>query len=338
MIAWRFDQGRMDYFQFDEIKRIAEGLYSINGIDRPKLENDLIRQSLSTLSARPFLPTNYTVWRNYKRVFGCQMLATEIHGKIICTDVCKALANIDQEVDVDDYMKHFATNFYYPSPVFAGYKNTGKQIFPVISIIKFLIAKLIYTSEAFLSLPDICSHLIANQVTGTEPLEFYQQITPQNFYGDIRQARELVRFISQFSFLKWRNPNLFLEVESIQKSKQILSYLVPRIKERLPLPEGEVLNLGSNFENSTLAEITLEQADIFDQGFTEGSRIRATHLRTERSRKLKEFYFIFAKMPHVCNMCELETRKKYPWVNRLIEVHHLLPLSSPVQVEKMPHR
>jgi hypothetical protein len=43
---------------------------------------------------------------------------------------------------------------------------------------------------------------------------------------DPRQLRELVRFISQFSFLKWESPRLFIEVRDkgelleIEKMKQ----------------------------------------------------------------------------------------------------------------------
>jgi predicted HNH restriction endonuclease len=32
-------------------------------------------------------------------------------------------------------------------------------------------------------------------------------------------------------------------------------------------------------------------------------------------------------------MCGLNTRTKYPWTQYIIEIHHLLPLSSPVNVE-----
>jgi len=334
MIEWRFDQGRLDYFQFDEVKKFARALCAVNGITKPKLENDLIRESLSGLSERPFLPTHYTVWRNYKRVFGCLMLATEIEGRIVCTEICELLASPEQEIDVDDYLRHFATRFSYPSPVFEGYRDTGKQVFPVIAVIKFLVARLMYSGVASVSFEEICAYLIANEVTGLEPIDFYQKIKPKKFNREARQARELIRFISQFSFLKWNNPNLFIEVNGFDEAKQILDLLTPRMANRSSSPEGEILNIGSAFEGPELGELTTKQVNLFDQEFAEGNRIRITHLRTERSSKLKEFYFATAHSPHVCDMCDLETKTKYPWVNRLIEVHHLLPLSSPVRVDK----
>ena len=30
----------------------------------------------------------------------------------------------------------------------------------------------------------------------------------------------------------------------------------------------------------------------------------------------------------ICNMCEMNTKEKYPWSNNLLEIHHVLPLSS----------
>lgn len=30
-MGWRFDQGRLEYFEFDEIKRLAQGLLAIDG-------------------------------------------------------------------------------------------------------------------------------------------------------------------------------------------------------------------------------------------------------------------------------------------------------------------
>ncbi|NCB97220.1 MAG: hypothetical protein EOM36_02520 [Bacteroidia bacterium] len=32
-------------------------------------------------------------------------------------------------------------------------------------------------------------------------------------------------------------------------------------------------------------------------------------------------------------MCTLDTRHKYPWCDHIIELHHLLPLSSPIRSE-----
>jgi hypothetical protein len=332
MTSWRFDQGRLDYFQFDEVKRIARALVAIDGIAKPKLKDDFLRKSLSAHSSRPFAPADYTVWRNYKRAFGCLMLATEVAGKIICTDLCKVLANASEQIDVDDYLGHVAKRFYYPSPVFEGYSHLGLQIFPIAAIIKLLLSEYLTKGKTHASIDEIGQYLIANKVTGLEPLDFYSKLELKPVSDDLRQTRELVRFISQFSFLKWNNPNLYLDVTSKSEAHQIEALLSPQIGNRNPDAGAELLNLGANFEGTALGDLTISQVNAIDTGFTEGNKIRGTHLRSERSAKLKEFYFSHVENPHICDMCSMDTAKKYPWVDRLVELHHLLPLSSPVRV------
>lgn len=332
-MQWRFDQGRLDYFQFDEVKRLAFALASIDGIQKPNISDDVLRKTLLKYSKRPFLPVNYTVWRNYKRVFGCLLLATEVAGRIVCTDLCKILASTFESIDVDDYMGHFATHFYYPSPVFDGYNCSGPQIFPVIAIIKFLLSKYLVKDSANITIDEIGSYLIANNVTGCEDLDFFFSLKPKVFHGDLRQARELVRFISQFSFLKWSNPNLYLEVSSREEAFQIEKLFWPKLSIRQNDVGAELLNLGSNFHSTALSNLTISQVSVVDAEFIEGHKVRVTHLRTERSAKLKEFYFANSPYPHICDMCAMDTAKRYPWAERVIELHHLLPLSSPVRVD-----
>lgn len=333
MTLWRFDQGRLDYLQFDEIKRIALALADINGIPKPNVDDDILRQALSNYSLRPFAPTDYTVWRNYKRVFGCLLLATEVAGRVVCTDLCKALATNSNEIDIDDYMRHFATHFYYPSPIFDGYNCTDPQTFPVVAIIKFLLSEHLVRGKNSITVDEIGSYLIANNVTGLEPLNFYSTLKPKAFHGDLRQPRELIRFISQFSFLKWNNPSLYLEVTNKDEAFQIETLLAPQISLRKSDAGAEVLSLGSNFQGTALGDLTISQINVIDTEFTEGSKTRVTHLRTERSAKLKDFYFSNTTNPHICDMCLMDTEKRYPWANHIIELHHLLPLCSPVRVD-----
>jgi len=334
VISWRFDQGRLDYFQFDEIKRMAHALVELNGIPKPSFDDDILRQALAKYSPRPFkAPASYTVWRNYKRVFGCLLLATDVDGRIICTDLCKILAVDSDGIDVDDYMRHFATRFYYPSPVFEGYNCSDSQTFPVVAIIKFLLSEYLVKGKSSITVDEIGKYLLANNVTGREQLNFFASLKPKNFHDDLRQTRELVKFISQFSFLKWNNPNLYLDVFNKEEVYQIERLLAPQIMPRQPDAGAEVLNLGANFQGTELGDLTTSQINVFDNEFTEGNKTRVTHLRAERSAKLKDFYFSNTPMPHICDMCSMDTEKRYPWVDRIIELHHLLPLSSPLRVD-----
>jgi hypothetical protein len=330
-MIWRFDQGRLDYFNFDEIKRMARGLSNINGVIKPDIHNDILRYELSKYSQRPFAPNTYTVWRNYKRVFACALLATEVSGHIVATDLCKII-NAHQ-IDADDYFAFFAQKFYYPSPIFEGYNINEQQVFPVPAILKFILAKYIHTGQNNVTIEEIGAFLITNNVTGVEPLQYFEKLTPKKFDGDLRQVRELVRFISQFSFLKWDNPYLYFDVFDQNEMANIISKIEPIVAIRNPEPGIELLNMSSGYFNSTLGDYTIQRMESLDKEFSEGNRIRVTHVRTERSTKLKDFYFKYTDNPEICNMCGLDTHLKYPWSQYIIEIHHLLPLSSPARVE-----
>jgi len=339
--SWRFDQGRLDYLQFDEVKNIARALCSVDGIEKPTFENDLLRSALNQYSDLPFAPLNYTVWRNYKRVFGCLMLATEIDGRIVCTDLCHALAKNDSQLEADDYFFHISRNFSYPSPVFEGYGVVTAPVFPIISVIKLLIAQLWLKKKSYVTLQEIYVKIISRHLTGCESFDFYmdlpddQMLSPIDF--DLRQVRELVRFISQFSFLKWENPKLHLDTADQNSWMRILQLLQPNLGEMRVKAEAELMRVGALIGKdpsfNMVDNIPQDQDGIWqDAGFTEGGRVQVTHLRLERSSKLRDFYFAQKKFPHICHMCQLDTLQKYPWLNRLIEVHHLLLLSSSVRV------
>lgn len=335
MTEWRFDQGRLDYFQIDEIRRIACALASVDGIRKPTVEADALRGALANHTSLPFLPTAYTVWRNYGRVFKCMMLVAEIDGRIQATDLCKRIAENPSEFDADDYLAHFVRHFYYASPIFQGYTDHGIQIFPAVAIVKFLISEFLVRGKDYVSLEEIATHLIANEATGLEDLKFYGSLraNPKGKDIDLRQPRELVKFVSQFSFLKWDNPKLYLEVKDKEELLAIETALKPVLSPRNADPELEIFQMGNGFAPGGVGDITLQKIETLEEEFTEGKKVRVTHLRAERSSKLREIFFATANSPEVCNMCTVDTAKRYPWTPHVIELHHLLPLSSPIRVE-----
>ena len=207
-MQWRWDQGRLDYFRFDMIKRIATVLCSLENADlRAKL--DPLRDQLTLNTSLPFAPNHYKVWRNYKRVFGCCLLASEIDGRMICTELCHRIAApTSNYVPADFYFEKFIQKFYYPSPVFEGYSNRGAQYFPVCAILKLLLARLRSGQQPIVTLDEIIKLLVANDCTGEEPIEYYTRLIPHPYSpapDEVRQIRELVRFISQISALKTMN-------------------------------------------------------------------------------------------------------------------------------------
>ncbi len=332
---WRFDQGRLNYFQFDEVKKIALALAALDGANKPIRDDlDIVREVLSKYSSQPFAPENYFVWRNYGRVFEALLLATVSQKKILATDLCLSIANNSESIDCDDYLTHFAKNFYYPSPIFEGYIPGAERTFPVIAIIKLLISEFLTKGKDCISIDEIVNLLIANKVHGTEDIIFFGKLKPKSISGyDSRQARELVKFISQFSFLKWENPCLYLEIKNKEELIEIEKRLKPTINIQNADAALEILQLGSSFDSEGLGSITRKQFESQDDEFTEGNKVRITHLRAERSLKLKSMYFMKISSPQICRMCDVDTAIRYPWADHVIELHHLLPLSSPVRVD-----
>lgn len=338
MTQWRFDQGRLDYFRIDEIRNIAVALASVDGMEKPTAyEGDILRGALAHHSALPFPPhqKDYPVWRNFGRVFQCMMLATDIGGRIVATDLCKIIATDPGGVDPDDYLAHFARRFYYPAPFFEHYDPAARQVFPVAAILKLLISESLTRGKRHISIDDIADLLIANDVTGVEDLNFYSGLAkralPPTFQA--RQLRELVRVISQFSFLKWINPHLHLEAVDNTGLLAIAQAVQPSPKRRHADPDAEILALGDGFSANALGPAGAYGMEGYEDAFTEGKKVRRTHLTVERSSKLREMYFNAVPSANLCNMCSMDTVRRYPWTNRLIELHHLLPLSSPIRVE-----
>lgn len=337
MAIWRFDQGRLHYFQFDEIKKIAAALFLLDGTKKPGTKDpDTIRQVLAENTSLPFSSGTNKVWRNFGRVFEIQLLATVNKDIILVTDLCKKLASSENEMDSDDYFSHFSKNFYYSSPIFEDYSNTSKQVFPAVIIIKYLISNYLTSAKDFISINDIVQYLVFSQLTGQENLTEYSNLskknTPSNF--DPRQLRELVIFLSQFSFLKWSAPNLYLEIKDKTELHKIEKSIAPTLQIRSKNRSDEILKMGGNISNDKTGIITLQYLESIDEEFTEGQKIRVMHLRSERSSKLKSIYFKKIQQPQICRMCDMDTLKKYPWTPHVIELHHLLPLASPIRFEK----
>lgn len=339
MIKWRWDQGRLDYFQFDEIKNISRALIDFHGKALPRRDDpDTLRVILEHFSERPFAPEHYKVWRNYKRVFGCQLLATEIGGVLYCTNLCRKIAK--GELEVDDYLIHLARHFYFSSPVFDDYNITDSQVFPLCAIIKYLVSQYLTGAKAFVSLEEVIDFIKGNGVSGSEPLAHYSTLKATGLRipstdDELRQIREMLRFISQLHFLKWENPNIFLDVQSADEAVSIASIFEPIKLPRKVDAAQEILQLGSDAQQVLSFVVhDLPELNPFDKEFSEGSKLRAAHLKTERSGKLREFYYKHALDPHLCDMCAMDTLKRYPWADRVVELHHLLPLASPIRVEK----
>lgn len=347
MIDWRWDQGRVLYFQFDVLKEIARVLvkYAGKNINDNQIASDL-KQDLITSSGLPFLPYNYKVNRNYSRVFQCALLATTKgrNGELIVSDICKELAGENSRFEsADDYLFEVINRFRFPFPAFQEYQNVGTYIYPFCAIIKFLIAQKIAGKEPSLTIQEIGEYIIGNQCTGLEDIDFYKNLHPTsyNLTGDsIRQVREMVIFIGQLSFLKIFDRRIFLDILGEEDAKVLLTQLIkPAQKEQYEDKVEEFLSLTSIKHSIIISRqaslvstsgISLPNTDVSDIEFVEGQRKRVHHPRIERSPMLRRIYIQLHPEP-ICDACKSNIKERYPWTDYMLDLHHLLPLSSVVR-------
>jgi hypothetical protein len=272
-------------------------------------------------------------------VFGCALLAVESHGKLICTELAHALTLGGRDaVTPDEYLAHIARRLYFPSPVFRDYQVHGKQVFPMCAVLKLLLARLRAGLDPKVSLSDVFELILGNGCTGTEEIDMYLGLRPSAYSSasdEGRQVREMLVFFSQFSFLKWDNPHIWLDVSnySVESIAQLGCLATPVIRTRLSDRADEVLELGRFAGANRLPVIHPVLSSFAEDEFVEGRRVRVVHLVSERSGKLRQLFFAAKRQPWECDMCETNLCAMYPWTGNLLEVHHLLPLSAPVRAE-----
>lgn len=328
MLRWRWDQGRLDYFRFDNIVKIARTLSKLDGV-LLNTDADLLRLPLEQETDLPFSPKHYKVWRNYARTFACSMLAANIGGKMVVTDLCRALAASPSELTSDQYFNFVFSRFALPYPAFDDYNSNLTATFPFVSIIKFVLAH-----GSGVSVEDVFSYVIGNSCTGLEDIGFYSTLKPTDrrpIGDELRQVREMLVFMGQASYLKWFDRKLYADSDD---RSDILKSVVPMVKgERRRVAAEEFVALtttGSERERRHL-ETVLSDRGISLVGFGEGKRMFGTHGKLERSPLVRRHFFI-AHPDLVCDVCRMDVKRRYPWTENILELHHVLPLSATINV------
>lgn len=332
---WRWDQGRLLYFQFDVLRDIAKILVKFDSADISHCE-ELFRKTLLSKTGMPFLPDYYTIKRNYSRVFQCSFLARFMGNNLVVTDICRDLADPDGNIKgVDDYLLNYISKFRFPFPAFDNYNAIEQRVYPFCAILKFLIAQRELGIEAKLSLDDIFNYIIGNHCTGFEDIEYYKALAPVAYnYTDTerRQLREMVIFISQLSVLKVYNGFLYLdEISDSAKNEMLNNFLKPENRSAKADRMEEFLEMTAFSSKIIMPTFEVFTSDPSDIEFIEGNRKRVEHFRVERSGLLRKYYKQVNPNP-VCCACGTDMGKRYPWTDYMLDIHHLLPLSSAVAI------
>lgn len=334
-MIWRWDQGRLLYFQFDILKKMASVISKLSGSDMAVGE-DILRNELEKITGMPFSPANYTVWRNYKRVFECSFLATKIDGKLQGSDFCHELNSESSNIkDVDDYFSMYLPRFRFPFPAFQEYNPKDNIVYPFCSILKYLAAKKISNLQSYITLREVFSIIIGNNCTGFESIEFYKTLLPKDcvIVGDqLRQVREMLIFISQMSILKWFNNSLYLDIDIDEiDSPEFRKLISPLVLLPSLLREEDFFKLTKIDDKLIVPTKIRSRENASDEIFIEGKKSRVMHLKIERSPLLRKIFLERNPEP-ICNMCKTNTAYRYPWTSYLIEIHHVLPLLSSIAI------
>lgn len=336
-VNWRWDQGRVAYLSYENLRKISRCLLGFDGRILDQESDLLLRGSLMANTGLPFAPQDYTVWRNYARVFACSLIATKINNHLTVTELCRRIAGSqDGDFSVDDFLVHWIPRFYVPAPAFSGYSNVAERAFPACATSKYLLAQFMQGNDPSIQTIQVFSRIIGNNCTGCEPLDHYNHLpdTACRPIGDEeRQIREMLIFISQASWLKWANGNLVLDIEQgdNESANRLVTFLDPIQNIREVDRETELFSLGSIGDDSVCFLPLYTRVSPDDIMFTEGQKVRVTHLRTERSPQLRRIFLTRYPIP-ICNMCTSNMRTRYPWSDNLLEVHHLVPLSSSIAI------
>lgn len=333
---WRWDQGRLTYFQFENLKTIASCLATLEGVVINQKDIDPLRISLTFETDLPFAPQNYRVWRNYKRVFECSYLATNINDRLYISDFCKRLdPQKENSIDADEYFSLFIPRFRFPFVAFNDYHQTDSIVYPCCAILKYLISKFLLENVASISIEDVFAIVIGNNCTGLETIEFYSSLKRTSYVAvgdEYRQVRELLIFISQISILKWNKGILFLDItlKDFEDYNGFKHLIEPEFRTLKRSREEEFISITS-IDNLSPQIILPSRETYTDDIFLEGKKSRVNHIKIERSPLLRKLYF--NRYPHqICDMCTCDTRERYPWTENILEVHHILPLSSALLV------
>lgn len=348
-ILWQWDQGREAYWQFEHLCEIAKSLVTLEGVNLDQRTDADPLMLLRRETALPFAtPGHYRIWRQYGRVLQSAFLASKVDHELVTTDICKRLAKVggSEPFLADEYLVLVAKRFYFPSPAFSGYSPGGLRVFPFAALIRYLIALHVANKDPRIDIDQMFGRLIGNNVVGNESLDHLSSLADSGFRprnkDKRRQVREMMPFIAQFSFLHWNGRYLSLDprVVAPHHLSDLATLLLPSLHEQAPQDELELVRLGR--VTAATGQTLLNTIEAVGLGlgeeeveFMEGGRVRLTHLRAERNGALRRAFLdwlLRSRSPLLCDMCAADLLHRYPWAEKLLEIHHLLPLASTVRV------
>ena len=330
---WNWDQGRISYFQFDAIRAMARFVVQHDLISS---DSDAIRNE----TGLDFLPIHYAPWRNYARVFKLCLLVSEDAGKAVHSGVAEILADTGM-VTCDEYFHFLAQSTMDPSPALKGWNSSANVKYPLLFSLKYILARLAAHNESSTSLNEIIG---AYQISGfsgdegqadfvtllgraDESLKVARRVSDT---AGVRQARESIKVMSQISYLTCTRSDVICSLNK-DDALDIFREVEPHNVDKVADGDAVIRDLASRFrDGSNLAIFNYESSTLsneIESGFIEGAKVKRAHIVVERNSSLREAYFA-KNHSAVCDACKMDTKSKYPWTERVLDLHHILPLSS----------
>ncbi len=341
---WHWDQGRLAYFQFDALRQIASFVKANNFKTANRVQ--LLAETGLTFPA----PQTHSPWRNYSRILKLCLLVSEVDGIAQPTPVADVLSQ-PGTVTCDEYLHFLVSAFTEPSPALKNWKSDAEFRYPLLFSLKYLLAKVAIGQGSITSLDEIIGAYRICGFDGSEDDEqFISILRSDSRYEDVgnsmskdkkleplyRQARESLKVISQISYLHIQSGEIILTLnpeDALNIFKDLFEISGLRATDR----EAEIRRLAALFKDGS-TNITFDYPntiveEVVESGFREGSKVKKTHVTIERNTRLRKEFFR-ARPTAICDVCTLDTAKTYPWTGRIIDLHHLLPLSSGTRVEQ----
>ena len=193
---WNWEQGRLEYFQFDLLRKIAKFGIKTN-------LRKASRSEYEDFVGLPFLPDNpqYPPWRNYSRLFQIAMLAVPKGSSLSeMTELGKILAD-DGKVTSDEYLHFLAQATTQPSPALSTWDNTANLRYPLLFALRFLLARATQ-GEATTSIDDIVNTYSECGFRGDEDQMDFLSLIDFGANGQAdRQPKESIKVLAQLSYL-----------------------------------------------------------------------------------------------------------------------------------------
>lgn len=335
---WSWDQGHLAYFQYDVLREVARFVTSHQW---QRQDSDLIRAE----TGLPFkAPKTHTPWRQYARVFKTCLLISENDGIAVPTPVAQILTQ-PGAVTCDEYLHFLVEATTDPSPALTGWKAVaeGQGVrHPLCFALKYLLAKIAGLNEPITPIYEVIGAYIDSGFSGSEDdTAFLGLMAKRASYekigkdADPRQARESIKFISQISYLHSDGSNIITSL-SQEDAMNIFQDINPINGPREDDGDLEIQRLAALFKDGSEHDFfdyrNTIVSDVLESGFSEGSKVKKTHIVIERNSKLRDLFFDRTPTT-VCDACRIDTSVRYPWVERVLDLHHILPLSSGTRVD-----